>query len=174
MPTSFFEQRTEESAVKAQIVDKYYRAWAKIMAPRARGNKIGYVDLFSGPGRYRDGSASVPLIVLETAINDPMLRDRLVTIFNDRDVNNSQTLKAEIAKLPGINTLRYRPVIMTEIVGQKIIDSMKGSLIPTLSFIDPWGYKGLSLSPTSVVWSKSAAGSRGNARDTTERAKLWC
>ena len=25
--------------------------------------------------------------------------------------------------------------------------------------------------PTSVVWSKSAAGSRGNARDTTERAK---
>lgn len=28
--------------------------------------------------------------------------------------------------------------------------------------------------PTSVVWSKSAAGSRGNARDTTERAKLWC
>jgi hypothetical protein len=30
------------------------------------------------------------------------------------------------------------------------------------------------LIPTSVVWSKSAAGSRGNARDTTERAKLWC
>ena len=30
------------------------------------------------------------------------------------------------------------------------------------------------LDPTSVVWSKSAAGSRGNARDTTERAKLWC
>jgi hypothetical protein len=31
-----------------------------------------------------------------------------------------------------------------------------------------------TLDPTSVVWSKSAAGSRGNARDTTERAKLWC
>jgi hypothetical protein len=30
------------------------------------------------------------------------------------------------------------------------------------------------LHPTSLVWSKSAAGSRGNARDTTGHAKLWC
>ena len=31
-----------------------------------------------------------------------------------------------------------------------------------------------ALRPTSLVWSKSAARSRGNARDTTEGAKLWC
>jgi three-Cys-motif partner protein len=97
------------------------------------------------PGRYRDGSASVPLRVLENAIQDPLLRDRLVTIFNDYDANNSQTLKEEIAKLPGLETLKYHPQVLTEIVGQNIIDKMKGSLIPTLSFIDPWGYKGLSL-----------------------------
>ncbi len=28
--------------------------------------------------------------------------------------------------------------------------------------------------PTSSVWSKSLAGSRGNARDTTGHAKVWC
>ena len=76
MPKDFFEQRTEESRVKAQIVDKYYRAWARIIAPRAP--RIAYVDLFAGPGRYKDGAASVPLLVLENAINDPVLKDRLV------------------------------------------------------------------------------------------------
>jgi three-Cys-motif partner protein len=112
MPKDFFEQRTEESRVKAQIVDKYYRAWAKIIAPRAPSGRIAYVDLFAGPGRYKDGAASVPLLVLENAINDAVLRDRLVTIFNDLDSNNSKTLEEEIAKLPGIETLRYRPTVM--------------------------------------------------------------
>lgn len=146
MPKQFFEKRTEESRVKAQIVDKYYRAWAKIIAPRAREEKIAYVDLFAGPGRYKDGAASVPLLVLENAVADPLLKDRLVTIFNDLDENNSKTLEEEIAKLPGIENLRHKPQIMNEIVGQKIIDQLtKGAIIPTLSFIDPWGYKGLSL-----------------------------
>jgi three-Cys-motif partner protein len=146
MTENFFEQRTEESRVKAEIVDKYYRAWAKIIAPRARGGRIAYVDLFAGPGRYKDGAASVPLLVLENAINDPNLRDKLVTIFNDRDQNNTQTLQEEISKLPGIDKLKYHPQIMNEVIGQEIIDALtKGSIVPTLSFVDPWGYKGLSL-----------------------------
>lgn len=146
MPTQFFEQRTEESRIKAQIVDKYYRAWAKVILPRAGNSNIAYVDLFSGPGRYKDGSASVPLLVLENAINDPLLKDRLITVFNDKDENNSMTLQEEIAKLPGIDRLKSKPLVMNEIVGQSIVDALKGnSLIPTLSFIDPWGYKGLSL-----------------------------
>jgi hypothetical protein len=44
MRKNFFEQRSEESLVKAQIVDKYFRAWARIMAPRSRNRKIAYVD----------------------------------------------------------------------------------------------------------------------------------
>ncbi|RWP48984.1 three-Cys-motif partner protein TcmP [Mesorhizobium sp.] len=146
MPKKFFEQRSEESRIKAQIVDKYYRAWAKIIAPRARDGKIAYVDLFAGPGRYKDGAASVPLLVLENAILDPLLKDRLITIFNDIDENNSKTLEEEIAKIPGIDTLRFKPQVMNEIVGQQIINQLTaGSIVPTLSFIDPWGYKGLSL-----------------------------
>ncbi len=136
MPTSYFEQRTEESRVKAEIVDRYYRAWSRIIAPHARDGKIAYVDLFSGPGRYKDGAASVPLLVLENAIKDANLRDKLVTIFNDRDQNNSGTLEEEIAKLPDIERLKYKPYVMNEIVGQKIIDTLtKGSLVPILSFI---------------------------------------
>jgi three-Cys-motif partner protein len=69
-----------------------------------------------------------------------------VTIFNDYDGDNSRTLEQEIAKIPGIDSLKFKPVVNNEIVGQNIIDSLtKSSLVPTLSFIDPWGYKRLSL-----------------------------
>lgn len=146
MPKGFFEERTEESRVKAQIVDKYYQAWSKIIAPRTRSGKLAYVDLFCGPGRYKDGAASVPLLVLENAIADSLLRERLVTIFNDYDANNSSTLINEISKIKDIKLLKHAPVVMNEVVGQNIIDSLtNGPIIPTLSFIDPWGYKGLSL-----------------------------
>jgi three-Cys-motif partner protein len=146
MPKNFFEERTEASQVKAQIVDKYFRAWANIVAPRARDGKIAYIDLFAGPGRYRDGSASVPLMVLENAIADPNLRDKLVSIFNDKDENNTQTLEEEINSLEDIETLKYKPQVLNHEVGTEIAESFeKSGLIPTLFFVDPWGYKGLSL-----------------------------
>src|ERR1019366_2296241 len=62
---TFFEERTDQSEVKARIVQKYFYAWAKVIIPsaRARNNNIAYIDLYAGPGRYKDGSAlSHPLI----------------------------------------------------------------------------------------------------------------
>ncbi len=146
MTKKFFEERTEESRVKAQIVDKYFRAWAHIVAPRARDGRIAYIDLFAGPGRYKDGSASVPLMVLQNTINDDKIRDKLVSIFNDKDENNTRTLEEEINKLPGIERLKYKPQVSNQEVGTDIVKSFEESgLIPTLFFVDPWGYKGLSL-----------------------------
>ena len=55
----FFNEQTEQSAVKATIVSKYFWSWAMIIMPRA--DKIAYIDLFAGAGRYKDGSKSTPL-----------------------------------------------------------------------------------------------------------------
>jgi three-Cys-motif partner protein len=146
MSNRFFEERSEASQVKAQIVDKYFRAWAGIVAPRARGGRIAYIDLFAGPGRYKDGSASVPLMVLQNAIDDPDLRDKLVSVFNDKNENNTRTLEEEIGKLKGIEKLKHKPQVMNNEVGTEIAESFENTgLIPTLFFVDPWGYKGLSL-----------------------------
>ncbi len=146
MSASFFEERSEASEVKAQIVDKYFKAWAAIVAPRARDDKIAYIDLFAGPGRYKDGSASVPLMILESAIKDPVLCEKLVTVFNDKNEDNTQTLEEEIANLEGIEKLKFKPQVMNNEVGSEIAASFeKTGLIPTLFFVDPWGYKGLSL-----------------------------
>jgi len=65
---SFFEESREQSQVKATIVAKYFWAWAKVILPTAKkqGGRIAYIDLFAGPGRYKDGTSSTPLKVLET------------------------------------------------------------------------------------------------------------
>ena len=74
------------------------------------------------------------------------MRDRLVTLFNDASAENSGSLEKEIAALPGIETLKYKPQIMSEMVGTKIVEQLAQiKLVPTLFFVDPWGYKGLSL-----------------------------
>jgi three-Cys-motif partner protein len=145
--SSFFNESTEQSKVKTEIVAKYFVAWAKVViaSTKQRDGKIGYVDLFAGPGRYQDGTKSTPLLILEEAIKEPNLRKMIVTAFSDADPENVQSLKNAINTLPNINTLKNKPQVYTEIVNDKvavIFNSIK--LIPSLTFLDPWGYKGLS------------------------------
>jgi three-Cys-motif partner protein len=48
--------------------------------------------------------------------------------------------------LPGIETLNHKPIIQTGDVGGSIANSLQTvRMVPTFSFIDPFGYKGLSL-----------------------------
>lgn len=146
----FFDEQAEQSEVKTAIVTKYFGAWSKIILSylRRSGNelKIGYVDLFAGPGRYKDGAKSTPLHILEQAIADKDLRNSLVTMFNDKDDANTSSLLSEISQLHGIDGLKFQPDVSTEEVGEEIVKEFEQmNLIPTLMFVDPWGYKGLSL-----------------------------
>lgn len=150
--TSFFDESKEQSKVKSAIVAKYFEAWARVMIGtqnryrRKDNNRIAYIDLFAGPGRYSDGTISTPVLVLEKAIRDETMRQRLVTIFNDKDESNANSLSEAINQLPSIDTLRYRPQVNTSEVGENIVKMFEEmELIPTLFFVDPWGYKGLSL-----------------------------
>jgi len=139
----FFRESTEASRVKAEILAKYFSAWAMVISRSTRGEKIAYVDLFAGRGRYGDGTPSTPLLVLERAIRDPTVRDMLVSIFNDRD--HAATLRAEIDALPGIETLKHRPLVDDMDVSEQTAEIFRTiSLLPTLTFIDPWGYRRLS------------------------------
>lgn len=145
---TFFDESTDQSRVKAAIVAKYFWAWAHVIIPSAkkRGSRIAYIDLFAGPGRYKDGTKSTPLLILEQAVADPDLRRMLVTIFNDLDSTNTHSLEMAIKELPGIAKLKHPPKVYNEEVGGRIVSMFEEmALIPTLFFVDPWGYKGLSL-----------------------------
>jgi hypothetical protein len=95
----FFSERADQSEVKARIVTKYFPSWARIIAPRTlySDGKVAYIDLFCGPGRYEDGSASTPLMLLSAALKIPALKNGLVSLFNDADEKHTNTLEKEIA-----------------------------------------------------------------------------
>jgi three-Cys-motif partner protein len=145
----FFEDPKEQSIVKSTIVTKYFWAWAKVITSTIKkygGNKIAYIDLFAGPGRYDDNTKSTPLLVLERAIKDPDMSQMLVTIFNDKDQENVQSLTKAIESLDGIENLKSAPLIYCSEIDNTIVSQFeKMNLVPTLLFVDPWGYKGLSL-----------------------------
>jgi three-Cys-motif partner protein len=154
MTGSFFDETTEQSVVKASIVSKYFWAWAKVIyqTVRKQGGKLAYLDLFAGPGRYKDGTTSTPLLVLEKAIADPDLSQALITIFNDKDEANCRSLETAIAEVPGIDRLRFRPRVLNQEVGSEMVKQFQQMrLVPTLFFVDPWGYKGLSLQLVNAV-----------------------
>jgi three-Cys-motif partner protein len=144
----FFDERKDQSEVKARIVSKYFAAWARVILPSVmkHNGRMAYVDLYAGPGRYQDGSASTPLMVLETAIADPNLSKLLVTYFNDVNTRNTSTLQSEIDKLSGIEKLRFKPTVSCNAVDEDAERYFNETrLVPSFTFIDPWGYKGLSL-----------------------------
>ncbi len=147
----FFTEQTEQSLVKATIVERYFDIWANVIISTqkrypSRSQKIAYIDLFAGCGRYEKGAKSTPVKVLENAVANPDIRSRLVTIFNDKDEATSRCLEQAITAIPGIKTLKYKPKVLNEEVGDEIVKIFENmSLIPTLFFVDPWGYRGLSL-----------------------------
>lgn len=130
---------------------KYFDVWANVIIGTQKRypdktQKIAYIDLFAGRGRYDDGSQSTPLKILQNAIEKPDIRDRLVTLFNDKDEGNAHSLEKAIAEIPGIETLKFKPQVENEEVGEEIVKMFEEmQLVPTLFFVDPWGYKGLSL-----------------------------
>lgn len=151
----FFDERLDQSEIKARIVQKYFDAWARIIIATAKkygGDRIAYIDLYAGPGRYKDGAKSTPLLVLEKAIADRDLSKMLVTYFNDADANHSAALKAEIEKLPGIRKLTHKPHVETGEVGEDAAKFFaKARMVPSFTFFDPYGYKGLSLQIIQAV-----------------------
>ena len=106
------------------------------------------MDLFSGPGRYDDGNPSTPLFILENAVNhkNQKVRNTIQLTYNDSDPQNVEKLKSEIEKFPGIKAIKISPEIYDLKINNEFVKLFEDmTTIPTLSFIDPWGYKGLSL-----------------------------
>jgi len=144
---NFFGKQTAASDVKSRIVTKHFGTWSKIVLPEAvrLGQKIAYMDLYCGPGCYDDGTESTPLLILKTAIASKDLGEHLVTVFNDKKRKSIKKLKEEVKKLDGIDRLKNQPVILNEKVSfetEKLF--VNNTRMPTFTFLDPFGYKGLS------------------------------
>lgn len=146
----FFEEPRDNSTIKSNIVVEYFVAWAKIIVGQLeqypeKGQRACYVELFSGPGYYDDGTESTPLRVVRNVIENRKFADHVECLFNDAEPDKARRLERALADLPGVGTLTYRPRVSVH----EIVDGIPGELQarldgPLLAFIDPFGYKGLT------------------------------
>lgn len=146
MSQKFFLERTEQSRVKADIVKEFYDAWTKIMLKNFSDKELAYIDLFCGPGIYCDGNKSVPLKLIEHTLKNDNLSRKMWFYFNDIEQRNIQNLHAEISKLPGIEILSPKIRYANDVIDIDFPNHwylQPG--VPALSFVDPCGYKGLTL-----------------------------
>lgn len=146
---NFFEHQSEQSMIKAKIVSNYFTAWSRIMCKNRNWSSsipVGYVDLFSGPGVYQDGNESVPIMLIKTVLNDMELSDRFWFYFNDQDENNIKNLQRTIAGIDINDKLKRKISYSTRTIDENFANAITiNSQGPILSFVDPFGYKGLTI-----------------------------
>lgn len=148
----FFSEQTEASRIKSSIVSKYLDGWSLILSSWAP--KMVYADFFAGCGRYENGSPSTPLEAITNITNRSRLKDKVQMIFNEFNTAFYQQLRENILAHDNISALRYAPIIQNQSFQERpALEQLRlwlqlhpsERLPPILAFVDPWGYKGLSL-----------------------------
>lgn len=137
----FFDYPRESSKIKHKAVVDYFLAWANVLL--ARSKIVGYADLFAGPGKYKNGEKSIPMLITEQVIDNDRLRRSVRLWFNDGDPEFAAQVETNVMSLPGIDRLQYKPAFTNIVVDRSMAEHEFS--IPTLVFADPCGYKGLSL-----------------------------
>lgn len=156
----FFDHQTPESAAKADIVAHFFAAWLNIIGPSSRG-MLGYMELYAGPGRYDDGTASTPIRVLETIVSSSHA-SRFRVVLNEMDSRAADLLAENVRAQPNIGRLREAPILTREEVDRdKALEFLKYLAdFPSVLFVDPFGYKGVSRrlfsEYVSVGWGRDA------------------
>lgn len=144
----FTSPQRATSAIKTKIVVEYFKRWASILWGVVKTNKpprLRYVDLFAGPGKI-DGVNSTPLLIMEHVVSKPELCECVGALLNDEDAGYIEQLRKNLKELPGYEKLKIPPRLRSGPVDQKLVEIFaKSNNVPSFSFIDPFGYSGLTL-----------------------------
>lgn len=136
----FFEKQTERSRIKTEIAVKYFVMWSKIIG--RSGKKLNYYDLFSGCGKFKEGKRSTPLQIFDK-IEELNLENQVSTFFYEGNKSYYNSLKEEISNHTIYTKLVFEPSIFNKTITSEFTKEIK---FPkrSFTFIDPYGYKGLS------------------------------
>ena len=154
-PDDFFNNTQRlASKIKTDIITKYFKAWLDIMVSRSPGGRVGYVDLFCGPGQFQDEAGEVfpstPLKILDQMQSDPALTRALSVHFNDAKSEYTQQLAQTLSEHPAWPNVAQRVSITTQ---PMTAAALRSHVLPypALYFLDPFGYGGFSLDDVNAV-----------------------
>lgn len=86
---NFFDEQKEKSKVKTEIVINFLNIYLNIISNSkwTKGKDIYYIDLFSGPGVYKDGVSSTPIEIMNMLENmkNRVAANKVHLVFNDEN-----------------------------------------------------------------------------------------
>ena len=134
---NFFESPKEHSIVKSDIVSEYFGAWVDIM--KSRCEELTYLDLFSGPGKYEEGTPSTPMKIFDV-IESKEISAALCSHFYESDRGYRNKLKISLEGHPVFQKLRVKPTFPEAEVSAELTNELPVRDC-TFSFVDPHGFK---------------------------------
>lgn len=170
----FFSTLQEHSSIKLKLLESYIVPWMRKVILGVNGSCF-ICDTFAGTGYYEDSSKGSPIILIDEAIKcvmqlrtmNPKKIDRIVLVFVEKDTENFIMLKENIEKeinqsliINEFNTLKQYPnihIMISNNTHENFINVLVNSvdnLIPSLIFIDPFGYKPIPLASISKMLTK--------------------
>jgi three-Cys-motif partner protein len=153
------------TAAKHRVLRCYLDGWIPVMAQQtlnSRAYRIGaprllLVDGFAGPGRYATGESGSPLLMLEALLSHAAFPKfggiQFIYLFIEHDPRRISRLKSEmdaLGPLPSNVTVHVEHGEFETTFGallDQATDHGK-TLVPTFTFIDPFGYSTASMSLT--------------------------
>jgi three-Cys-motif partner protein len=145
----FFKEPRTQSEVKSKILNEYFKAWAAILLigqTKIPVENLLYVDLYAGQGSYDNEEPSTPVKVLTSIADNTIFNQKIKTFFNDAEPKIVAKLEQNIRLLPFYENLKHKPVILNKEANKELLNELlsKERKPPSLTFIDPLGYKGVS------------------------------
>ncbi len=157
----FFDTQTLSSRIKASIVSEYFPQYCGIITKKHIPAKIGYFDMFAGPGIYKDGNISTPILIGQKCVDDTVLKDIVWMIFNDMSFKDEleRNFKAffpcgTFAQQPLFGNVVFGEYQKTDVFLTQNTYVNKKNERPSILFIDPWGYKHIN-TPILVKFLRS-------------------
>ena len=151
--SNFFNKQTLSSRIKASIVSEYFPQYCGIITKIHIPAQIGYFDMFAGPGIYKDGNISTPILIGHKCVDDTVLKNIVWMIFND--ISYRDELERNFKAFFPSGTFVQQPLFGNVVFGEYLqTDAFltrntyvnRRNECPSILFIDPWGYKHINTS----------------------------
>lgn len=142
---------------KHELLRRYLGAWYPILTQQGYHGRVVFIDGFAGPGVYQSGEEGSPIVALRTLVQHDAfqsMKGKFVFLFIEREEERMANLKVEIAAFwASVGGQPGNVVVLVEQgefeqVTSSLLDSLKESgnvLAPTVAFVDPFGFAGVSL-----------------------------
>ncbi len=168
----FFDKQLEHSKAKLSLLKKYATVWMRKVTLGTIQKKCAIIDTFAGTGYYEDGSEGSPIILIKEAMDyceqaskqSNINFEQVILVFVEKNKENFTKLKANIEKFvhqeikpDDFNVLNSHEKVSICITNDDFENFIKNlldnvsSIIPTLMFIDPFGYKVIGFDNISKI-----------------------